>query len=129
MDSLSETKTIRTLHKKDLGDARKNLCYFLSGWLGGAKLYQQHFGSISIPGFHKKFNIGTDEKNAWLFCMERPFQNRIIVTNSKPIYCTNYLFPQNVAAFVIDSHCILNRLQYIFCICIVDGDALSLIVD
>ncbi|MFT5351141.1 MAG: hemoglobin [Planctomycetota bacterium] len=70
MDSLPETETIRLLHKKDLGDARKKLTYFLSGWLGGPKLYQQHIGSISIPGFHRKFDIGSAEKNAWLSCMD-----------------------------------------------------------
>ncbi len=71
MDSLPETATIRSLHKQDLADARKKLAYFLSGWLGGPKLYQQHIGPISIPGFHHKFNIGTAEKEAWLSCMEK----------------------------------------------------------
>ena len=64
MDSLPETKVIRALHKNDLNDARIKLAYFLSGWLGGPKLYQQHIGSISIPGFHRKFNIGYAEKDA-----------------------------------------------------------------
>ena len=71
MDSLPESKVIRSLHKDDLDDARKKLTYFLSGWLGGPKLYQQHFGGISIPGFHRKFNIGYAEKDAWLLCMEK----------------------------------------------------------
>jgi hemoglobin len=71
MDSLPESKSIRSLHKKDLSDARKKLSYFLSGWLGGPKLYQEHIGSISIPGFHRKFNIGNAEKDAWLLCMEQ----------------------------------------------------------
>ena len=71
MDSLPETKVIRALHKNDLDDARTKLAYFLSGWLGGPKLYQQHIGSISIPGFHRKFNIGYAEKDAWLLCMAK----------------------------------------------------------
>lgn len=71
MNSLPESEEIRSLHKKDLSDARKKLAYFLSGWLGGPKLYQQHVGSISIPGFHRKFNIGSAEKDAWLLCMQR----------------------------------------------------------
>jgi hemoglobin len=64
MDSLPESEKIRSLHKKDLSDARKKLSYFLSGWLGGPKLYQEHIGSISIPGFHRKFNIGSAERDA-----------------------------------------------------------------
>jgi hemoglobin len=71
MDSLRESETIRALHKKDLSDARKKLSYFLSGWMGGPKLYQEHIGSISIPGFHRKFDIGSAEKDAWLLCMQR----------------------------------------------------------
>jgi hemoglobin len=71
MDSLPETKAIRSLHKNDLDDARKKLTYFLSGWLGGPKLYQQRIGSISIPGFHRKFNIGYAEKDVWLLCMQK----------------------------------------------------------
>jgi hemoglobin len=71
MDSLPESETIRSLHKKDLGGARKKLSYFLSGWLGGPKLYQEHIGSISIPSFHRKFNLGSAERDAWLLCMER----------------------------------------------------------
>ncbi len=69
MDSLPEFKVIRALHKPDLEDARMKLCYFLSGWLGGPKLYQQQIGSISIPGFHRRFNIGIAERDAWLGCM------------------------------------------------------------
>ena len=71
MDSQSESIINRSLHKKDLNDTRKKLSYFLSGWLGGPKLYQEHIGSISIPGFHRKFNIGSAEKDAWLLCMEQ----------------------------------------------------------
>ena len=71
MDTLTESATIRALHKKDLSDARKKLSYFLSGWMGGPKLYQEHIGSISIPGFHRKFDIGSAEKDAWLLCMQR----------------------------------------------------------
>ena len=69
MDSLPEFENIRLLHKENLEDARRKLCYFLSGWLGGPKLYQEHIGSISIPGFHRRFNIGIEERDAWLGCM------------------------------------------------------------
>ena len=71
MDSVPESAGIRALHKQDLGEARQRLAWFLSGWLGGPKLYQQHVGSISIPGFHRHFDIGSSEKNAWLDCMRR----------------------------------------------------------
>jgi len=71
MDTLPEAEIIRKMHPQDLAESRKKLTYFLCGWLGGPKLYQEHYGPISIPGFHKQFPIGSDERDAWLLCMEQ----------------------------------------------------------
>ncbi len=71
MDTLPEAKTIRNMHPEDLTESRKKLTYFLSGWLGGPRLFQEHYGSISIPGAHKRFPIGYEERDAWLLCMQR----------------------------------------------------------
>ena len=81
MDTLPEAETIRNMHPPDLAESRKKLTYFLCVGLGGPKLFSQHYGPISIPGFHKKFPIGYDERDAWLFCMQRaiaiqPFDER-----------------------------------------------------
>lgn len=71
MDTLPEADTIRKMHPEDLTESRKKLTYFLCGWLGGPRLFQQHYGPISIPGAHKRFPIGYEERDAWLFCMQR----------------------------------------------------------
>lgn len=71
MDTLPEARVIRNMHPKDLTESRKKLTYFLSGWLGGPRLFQQHYGPISIPGAHKRFPIGYEERDAWLLCMQR----------------------------------------------------------
>jgi len=71
MDTLPEAKVIRNMHPPDLTESRKKLTYFLCGWLGGPRLFQQHYGPISIPGAHKRFPIGYDERDAWLLCMQR----------------------------------------------------------
>jgi len=71
MDSLEEAQIIRRMHGSDLDESRKKLAYFLSGWLGGPRLYAQHFGAINIPGFHQKFRIGKAERDAWLCCMKK----------------------------------------------------------
>jgi len=47
------------------------LSYFLSGWLGGPKLYAENYGSISIPQAHKHLSLGADESEAWLLCMQK----------------------------------------------------------
>ena len=71
MDRLPEAKVIRDMHPPDLAESRKKLTYFLCGWLGGPRLFQQHYGPISIPGAHKRFPIGYEERDAWLLCMQR----------------------------------------------------------
>lgn len=71
MDTLPEAKVIRAMHPEDLTESRRKLTYFLCGWLGGPRLFQQHYGPISIPGAHKRFPIGFDERDAWLLCMQR----------------------------------------------------------
>lgn len=71
MDTLPEAETIRNMHPEDLAESRKKLTYFLCGWLGGPRLFQEHYGPISIPGAHKRFPIGYEERDAWLLCMQR----------------------------------------------------------
>lgn len=71
METLPEAKVIRSMHKNDLANSRKKLTYFLSGWLGGPKLYSEHFGSIIIPSAHKHLPIGYEERDAWIFCMQK----------------------------------------------------------
>ena len=71
MDTLNEAKVIRDMHASDLTLSKKKLTYFLSGWLGGPKLYTEHFGSINIPQVHCHLPISTLESNAWLLCMDK----------------------------------------------------------
>jgi hemoglobin len=71
MERLPEAQIIRAMHPADLTESRRKLAYFLCGWLGGPKLFQQHYGPISIPGAHKRFPIGYEERDAWLLCMQR----------------------------------------------------------
>ena len=71
MNTLPEAKTIRDMHPSDLTLSRQKLAYFLSGWMGGARLYMQHFGSISIPKVHMHLTIESEERDAWLLCMKK----------------------------------------------------------
>jgi len=71
MDAFSESKKIRDMHPGDLSESRKKLSYFLSGWLGGPKLYAECYGSINIPLAHKHLSVGIEESEAWLFCMQK----------------------------------------------------------
>ena len=74
MDSLPEAKDLRAMHSDDLTLAKKKLVYFLSGWMGGPKLYAEHFGSLTLPVAHSHFPINMESKNSWLLCMEKALE-------------------------------------------------------
>ena len=76
MDSVSEAATIRKMHPDDLSESRKKLAYFLCGWLGGPRLYSEHYGGINIPRFHEHLVIGTLEMDAWLLCMQKAIETQ-----------------------------------------------------
>ena len=61
-----EAVNIGSVHPADLSILRQKLSYFLSGWLGGPKLYQKNWGGISIPGAHKYLAVDKEERDAWM---------------------------------------------------------------
>lgn len=69
MRTRPDAQVIREMHPEDLSETKKKLAYFLSGWLGGPRLYAQHYGPIRLPMFHREWPIGENEKSAWLNCM------------------------------------------------------------
>ncbi|WP_321347002.1 group II truncated hemoglobin [Halopseudomonas oceani] len=71
MDSWEGAQELRALHAPDLASARAKLTAFLSGWLGGPRLFQQQYGGISIPAFHAKWDVGPELRDQWLECMAR----------------------------------------------------------
>lgn len=71
MEEVPEAKKIRNMHPEDLSETRKKLAYFLSGWLGGPKLYAEHFGKINLPEAHRHLSIGLEERDAWIMCMQK----------------------------------------------------------
>ena len=74
MDILPEAKNIRAMHPEDLTLSRQKLAYFLSGWMGGPRLYMEHFGAISIPRVHMHLTIESEERDAWMLCMEKALE-------------------------------------------------------
>lgn len=69
MEQLEEAKVIRKMHPDDLTISRDKLICFLSGWLGGPRLYAPKYGQISIPQVHRHLTIDSPERDAWLLCM------------------------------------------------------------
>jgi hemoglobin len=57
---------LRALHAADLAPMRSRLFAFLSGWLGGPRLY----GGCVMSG-HTRIAIGPQARDEWLACMDR----------------------------------------------------------
>jgi len=70
MEILPEAKRIRDMHPQDLTESKDKLARFLCGWLGGPKRYNEKYGTIRIPKAHSHLDIGVEERDAWLLCME-----------------------------------------------------------
>ncbi len=69
MDQRPEAAAIRAMHPDSLAPARDKLACFLSGWLGGPRLFNERYGPISIPAFHAQWPIDQTHSQAWLDCM------------------------------------------------------------
>ncbi len=76
METLPKARKIRDMHPQDLTISRDKLYRFLCGWLGGPRLFREKYGPISIPQVHSHLDIGTDERDAWLACMEQALQQQ-----------------------------------------------------
>ncbi len=70
METLPQARTIRDMHSADLTESRDKLTRFLTGWLGGPKLFSEKYGPIRIPVAHRHLDIGPAERDAWLACMQ-----------------------------------------------------------
>ncbi|WP_417662384.1 group II truncated hemoglobin [Pseudomonas sp.] len=70
LDSEPLARDVRAMHSASLDMARDKLACFLSGWLGGPRLFSEKYGSISIPAFHAKWPIDQAHSEAWLHCMK-----------------------------------------------------------
>lgn len=68
-DEQTAVASVRQMHSPDLALSRDKLAVFLNAWLGGPREYKDKYGSISIPGFHARFDIDNSHRDAWLRCM------------------------------------------------------------
>lgn len=74
MDTAPEAQELRAIHSKDLSDANQKLFEFLSGWLGGPRLFEEKHGHPRLRARHSPFAIGEKERDQWLFCMAKALQ-------------------------------------------------------
>ncbi|MBL4608260.1 MAG: group II truncated hemoglobin [Pseudomonadales bacterium] len=104
MNSLPEAKRIRAMHPGDLEESRKKLSYFLSGWLGGPRLYSQNFGKIILPEAHKHLPIGESERDAWMLCMEKAIAKQPYTDEFKKYLYKQLMVPAERTRVVCQRH-------------------------
>lgn len=93
MNTLPEARIIRAMHADDLHESIDKLTCFLSGWLGGPKLYREKYGTIIIPLAHKDIPIGVAERDAWLLCMDRALEDQSYEQDFKEYLLTQLKVP------------------------------------
>lgn len=76
MNELPEAAHIRDMHPSDLTISIDKLACFLSGWLGGPRLYADKYGAFSIPQVHKHLTVTELERDAWLLCMQKALERQ-----------------------------------------------------
>jgi hemoglobin len=69
MDTLPAAAALRALHQDDLTADRHKLVAFLSGWLGGPKLYWQRHTPGELRARHRHLPVDEGMREAWLLCM------------------------------------------------------------
>jgi len=74
MDTLPEAAKIRSMHPSSLILAADKLVHFLSGWMGGPRIYGEKYGSINIPQAHQHILIDEADRDAWLLCMKHALE-------------------------------------------------------
>lgn len=70
MDTRPDARGIRAMHAPDLASTKAVLVLYLCEWLGGPKAYSARRGHPRLRMRHAGFAIGTDERDAWLACMQ-----------------------------------------------------------
>ena len=66
MEHLPEAHEAHRLHRPDLGEVKRRLGAFLSGWLGGPDRYRPLYGEPMMRRRHFPFPIGPAERDAWM---------------------------------------------------------------
>jgi hemoglobin len=67
-------KRLRALHAEDLGPMRERLADWLTGWMGGPRVYaQRHPGRPCIVSAHAPFPIDAQTAEDWMGAMRQAF--------------------------------------------------------
>ena len=69
MENTPEFRPLFDMHPEDIELTINKLTAFLSGWMGGERLYAKTYGEINLPRAHAHLIVTEKEKAMWLNCM------------------------------------------------------------
>jgi len=96
METLPEAKRIRDMHPDDLEVTKDKLVYFLSGWMGGPRIYPEKYGrGLSLPMAHQHLKITAEDAQAWLICMQAALDKSNYPQDLKDYLMEQLAFPAN----------------------------------
>jgi len=96
MDTLPEAKRIRDMHPDDLEVTKDKLVYFLSGWMGGPRIYPEKYGrGVSLPMAHQHLKVTAEDAKAWLTCMKAALDKHDFHDDFKTYLLDQLAFPAN----------------------------------
>ncbi|MGV3711236.1 MAG: group II truncated hemoglobin [Gemmatimonas sp.] len=78
MDASPEAAQVRSLHATSLKSSRQKLYMYLTGWTGGPPIYEEKYGHPRLRARHLPFAIGEQERDEWLWCMDRALDEQPI---------------------------------------------------
>ena len=73
METLPEASNLRRLHARGHGldHARSELFLFLSGFMGGRRLYAEKHGHMDLKLIHAHVPVRQADADTWVLCMQR----------------------------------------------------------
>ena len=71
MEQAGDATELRRMHAADLSAMRQTLFEFLSGWLGGPRVYWERTNAKCMMSAHAGMPISSLEAEQWLRCMRR----------------------------------------------------------
>ncbi|MDB5526149.1 MAG: globin [Rhizobium sp.] len=77
MDTLPEARACRAVHPPSLANAEEKLYEYLSGYLGGPRLYTDKYGHPRLRSRHFVAAIGPEEHDGWVLCFKRAMDETI----------------------------------------------------
>ncbi|GGN18404.1 MULTISPECIES: group II truncated hemoglobin [Marinomonas] len=69
MENTPEFRPLFDMHPSNTALTIDKLVSFLSGWMGGEKLFSKKYGPTSLPQAHAHLIVTEKEKAMWLNCM------------------------------------------------------------